>query len=592
LAFFAAYTPENWSSNIFHTLVNQSYHVPSGYNLMSLVTTKALSEMYTPASGGVNYMVDKTQANNLKQGTNPMASEILKRWKFWLDQNPCANLEQFNHWPDSTSAFDKQAFCEAFRNTVQYAWDLNSKHANSCGEGADSDMCILKHIIGYNSTTLGGKEPESVQAIMRNVPYGDGKSVKRYHMDKWLLFWAPFDSQFNLNPYARLIHNAEDGVDAPGAYSFSIDDKYGNYREKSSGFIVNLGGDSKLLNKEPYDPYQQYFVAWGPGWSKAKVCGREVQINELAGNSRVSMWENGQKKDYCDITMHAGDAHFLKLRVIKKEALVTDPYTGKEGHKVYHLENISSDFCRKNSSESLRDVCDQINFSANLDPNGDVVYFNLPDEEKPKVNINLPGAPKLPDSDFKWPGDLKLNMQGKTAVHLKWEAAQVAGASNGITYQVSIKPNDGVVFEGCDPTQTTCKITQLTLGKAYQVTVTAKGDKVPAGSQKTASFTTEEEISGKLLPPEIKMSPCGRRGDSSIQFEKLARGGVPNYVYRLRLEGEVGQHQTIFDGDIIKDPGSGVAMDLPRKGGVTAWVEVSDAKGQKVRSNKFYCAGG
>ena len=47
------------------------------------------------------------------------------------------------------------------------------------------------------------------------------------------------------------------------AYSFSIDDKYGNFRDASSGFVVDAGGTTALRNKQPFDPYQQYTLNWG-----------------------------------------------------------------------------------------------------------------------------------------------------------------------------------------------------------------------------------------------------------------------------------------------------------------------------------------
>jgi hypothetical protein len=73
---------------------------------------------------------------------------------------------------------------------------------------------------------------------------------------------VPFGSQFALDPYTRLIHSNQDGI-AAVAYSFSIDDKYGNFRDASSGFIVDAGGTSALDNNQPYDPYQQYKMNWG-----------------------------------------------------------------------------------------------------------------------------------------------------------------------------------------------------------------------------------------------------------------------------------------------------------------------------------------
>ena len=87
-------------------------------------------------------------------------------------------------------------------------------------------------------------------------------------------FWPPYDSPYNLNPYARVIHD-KDGLDAPGAYSFSIDDFYGNFGGPGSNLLIVVGNSNyplpnkKLPNPEPYDPYTQYHVAVGAGWRHA-----------------------------------------------------------------------------------------------------------------------------------------------------------------------------------------------------------------------------------------------------------------------------------------------------------------------------------
>ena len=57
----------------------------------------------------------------------------------------------------------------------------------------------------------------------------------------------------NLFPHTRLVNEATDGLDAPGAYAFSIDDRFGNFRERGSGFLFDVGGSTKLLNQDPYD---------------------------------------------------------------------------------------------------------------------------------------------------------------------------------------------------------------------------------------------------------------------------------------------------------------------------------------------------
>src|SRR4029079_5888119 len=164
-----------------------------------------------------------------------------------------------------------------------------------------------------------GRLPESVQAILRGVPWNapEQTSLPQYQHDKWLLFWAPIDSPYNLNPYTRLIHDPKDGIDAV-AYSFSIDDKYGNFRDLGTGLIINVGGNTLLPNKTMFDPYQQYFVSWAENdWDHASICGRKQAINKRKGNSRVSMWIDGKQQEYCDIILYSSsnEESYLHFRL-------------------------------------------------------------------------------------------------------------------------------------------------------------------------------------------------------------------------------------------------------------------------------------
>lgn len=428
---FAAYTPANWKQNSFNELVSQSYNVPAGYNLFSLVNTQAISTLYQPnpakpkqcsawnncaklsgnccpsdsgifldCCGVKSYMIDAVSVEN-QHAKNPTTQQLINRWQAWLKPNdPCSNenIGKITTWPSNSAQFDKRAFCNAFRDTVQYVWDLNDDHLEDCGATIDPNMCIIQRIVGYNSTVLSGKEPESVQAILRSVPYGKKGEALQYHFDKWLLFWAPYNSLFNLDPYTHLIHDDQDGVNAV-AYSFSIDDKYGNYREKASGFIVDVGGDSLLLNKQYYDPYEQYFINWAGGWNKATVCGRDVTINKLPGNARIFMWKNGQKTPYCDITLYADDTHFMKFRITETAQSVADSYTGLSGKTIHEINHVDPQYCAQNSSPELKQLCAQTTLSPVLE--GELAYVSLSDKDKPTVNLNVPPAPDITPENSK-----------------------------------------------------------------------------------------------------------------------------------------------------------------------------------------------
>ena len=426
---FAAYTPDNWPNNLFNDLgPKQTYHVPGGYNLFELVDSAALSALYTPAStapaacsawspcahlagdccptaegtflsccGVESFIIANTSVSSESgQVTNPSVDTITARWNLWLTGEPCADISSIKTWPSTEPQFDQQAFCDAFQNTVQYVWDTfedTNEVKQDCAAltGDELTQCIIRHILGYTSNVLSGQLPESIQALQRNVPWGAAGDLQ-YQFDKWLLFWAPYDSLFNLNPYTRLIHNASEGVDAV-AYSFSIDDKYGNYRERASGFIANLGGASSLVNKQAYDPYEQYFINWASGWDRATVCGRDVTIGGRPGNARVFFWQDGEKQPYCDVTLYTARDTFVTFRLVETSATVVDPYTGIGGHEVHGIGYADPTYCANNSSQSLvaQNVCNDATLAA-VDQ-GDNAYVNLPADQRPTVNLDVPRAP-------------------------------------------------------------------------------------------------------------------------------------------------------------------------------------------------------
>lgn len=390
---FASYTKSNWPNNVFHDLIPYAHHTMGGYNLLNSVNTKATSGLYKATSGDA-YLIENLTVNDQYQPSNPSVKALVEKWQQWLaPNNPCRDPAFLIN-----PAVDKKAFCQEFQATVQWVWkayqDFQAKDPDYCkfvgGDSKsyelDETVCLMEHIIGYTEGPNGGQLPESVQAILRSVPWN--KNAPQYQYDKWLLFWAPFDSPYNLNPFARLIHDPKEGIDAV-AYSFSIDDKYGNFRDEGLGFIINVGGNTYLPNKTPYDPYQQYFVTWpANSFDHAVVGGRSITINKRAGNSRVSMWKEGKPQDYCDVIMYTtaeNDQHLNFRLTLEKMRIVTDSYTGIS----HQVQGLATDvvYCQKNSSPSLAPYCAQANLAPVLQ--GDIAYVSLSDNEKPKTSLNL-----------------------------------------------------------------------------------------------------------------------------------------------------------------------------------------------------------
>jgi hypothetical protein len=281
---YAAYLEQNWAGNAFSALLPPelgggghppALHLPAGYNTFVDTLSQATSTLYAAGDGAPSYL----SSGVLHQATQLQPS--VDRWMAWVDGTPCADLDRLV-WPDGlTASFDKPHFCARFQATVQAVWghfltdkddgfqDNQARFYKDCGFPPDSppdqnqtNACVLQHIVGYNSQVLGGELPGQVQALLRGVAYDPQDGAPQYQFDPFLTFASPFASQFSLDPYTRLIHSPQDGV-AAVAYSFSIDDKYGNFRDASSGFVVDAGGTTALLNKQPFDPYQQYTVSWG-----------------------------------------------------------------------------------------------------------------------------------------------------------------------------------------------------------------------------------------------------------------------------------------------------------------------------------------
>jgi hypothetical protein len=436
---FAAYSATNWPNNIFNDLgSNRTDQVEGGFNLVDNVLNASQSPLYTPTYSGpaactnpanaicmkaglvgnccpapsptgpkfLNccatqpYLIDNTTkinatvANPVGTASNPSVNSFVQGWTTWIAGNPCTNISTIGPWPSTLPAFNKQAFCNTFKATAQFVWQ---SFAPACAaqSGAAKNLCIVDKIIGYASTTDKGQLPESVQALQRSVPWGDpSKGQLQYSFDPFILFWAPYNSIFNLNPYTRFVHNPTDGLNAPGAYSFSIDDLFGNFQGRASGFFVEIGGNSALPNQDAYDPYEQYDVGFAGGWDHATVCSRAVPIpGAKPGNAPISFWLNGAKQTNCDIAFFTTPAgtQFAKYRVNQVSKTVTDTYTGLT-QTVTQL-TLDSNYCNTNSTPALvtAGVCVNSNVSPNV--NGAVNYASLSNADKPNVHLNLPANP-------------------------------------------------------------------------------------------------------------------------------------------------------------------------------------------------------
>jgi len=300
---------------------------------------------------------------------------------------------------------------------------------------------------------------ESVQGLLRGVPWtskGDpdtcrqcpsasasecplaecvwkktedtSERAKLWQFDKFLHFWAPYDSAYNLVPYTRVIHDPN-GLDAPGAYSFSIDDFYGNFGGPGTKVIIDVGGTSRLPNPEPFDPYTQYHVTVGPGWDHLKLCvapdgsgGLRIDIPKvdrkgIALGTPLSFFvPDGKRHDPCVIAAFdkSHDETFVKYELREVSYDVTDTYTGLS-QRVKGLSGVAAvrtgnelvptnQFCEDNSTEELvtKGTC-----TGNLSPvgrgnrdayNGVEDHCNSQDDAtcgRPLLNLSVPALSAL-----------------------------------------------------------------------------------------------------------------------------------------------------------------------------------------------------
>lgn len=360
---------------------------------------------------------------------------------------------------------DKAGFCSAFKKTVDFVWN---EFAPQCAAaGANTDRCISAAIIGYDlknssfdpnqcmmcpnanealcprTCALEAQRNESVQALQRALPWtasGDpaacgscpsatscpttcilpvvpSPDAKLYHRDKFLHFWADYGSVYNLNPFARFVHNGDAGLAAPGAYSFSIDDFYGNFGGPGSTLIVDVGGTSAVPNKEPFDPFKQYHAGLGTGWNHASVCGRSYRLPSGAPpnvglSTPLSFWSNGVRKSGCEVRLFPDADESKYVAFLLKEVTfdVTDGYTGER----YGVQGLSGVYAVRFPADSPPDdaYCTQHSTATKLVKDGfcranlsagtlNLAYVGVSDAPcagknndatcgRPLVNLNVP----------------------------------------------------------------------------------------------------------------------------------------------------------------------------------------------------------
>jgi hypothetical protein len=337
--------------------------------------------------------------------SNSTFDNLVSRWKNW--QGAASRACQGDNGK-ATPALDQAGFCAAFKKTVDFIWrdfaanstlEPRKDKPNSpfCGEflrSTKGDHCIVANIIGYtnlvsdfnaddckkcpnadtsicpNSCTVEALRNEIVQGLLRSVPWtpaGDparcagcpstdpavcplfecvtppvrSPAATLYHRNKFLHFWAPSDSPYNLNPYARFVHK---NVAAPGAYSFSIDDFYGNFGGRGSTLIIDVGAIDHVPNHEPFDPFKQYSAGVGEGWHHVDVCGRTYSLPKgtppkTGLNAPVSFWSDGQPQGECVIRLFLpvdpndpsspSRTDYVEYKLAEVTYPVTDDQTGR-----------------------------------------------------------------------------------------------------------------------------------------------------------------------------------------------------------------------------------------------------------------------
>jgi hypothetical protein len=452
---YAAYSSDNWGEHNLITRAGESeaqrlLRFPSGSMLIDGVLHPDLSSLFVPwakkgtsasckadawpechnlagdccpngsmmlgCCGLTNYMVDGTSKVGGK-AWNKSLDAIWARWNKWVNvdgnsKSPCNDINSIASWPSDKPEFDKQGFCDQFQASVKYLWGVfeNSKDVQNLCSKFKSDKqsynyCIMSYVVGYKvpkGDKEKGRQPETVQGLMRNVPWGDGSGPqqKQYHWDKFMHYWAPTDSVFNLNPYIYLVKHTkeEGGIGAKTGYSFSIDDQWANYQDLASGMIVDIGGSSALLNLDSFDPYEQFIFAVPKGWDHATVCGRPVDIKGQGMAFTFSFWQNAKHQDYCDIVAYPKSSNdsYVSFRLREVTKTVTDQFTGL-AHKVkgFEVSKADADFCKNNTTPDQVLLCDpgqtKIEPRKKADDEGglEVVYVSVAESQRPNVTITF-----------------------------------------------------------------------------------------------------------------------------------------------------------------------------------------------------------
>jgi hypothetical protein len=438
---YAAYSEKNWPNNYFHDLVARYSHIPSGYKILWEPLNGNLSALYSPqpddgapaqcgawpgcskldpqnlccptgdgtilgCCGLINFSVDNTSKVGAGY-SNPSLEDMYARWAPWIDGTPCADISKITSWPSDKPAFNKQAFCDAFQATVKWVWDLylvDPYTVNQCKafSAKQQKYCTLASVVGYKSGPQGGRQPESVQALLRSLPWGDGMPMGtlQYQWDKFLHYWAPPESIFNLNPFIPFIKANRTGIRAKSGYSFSIDDQWGNYQDLASGAIIDIGGETALLNRESFDPYQQYRLSLPAGWHHATVCGRPIELRKQGQPITFSFWKDGARIPFCDIVLYpkVGNTLVFKYRLVENTSTVVDQWTGLDW-EVQGFKAADATFCTQNTSPTLQYLCatDQTKLEPKFpDNNGgglEVVYVSLMENQRPIVSMTMPPPP-------------------------------------------------------------------------------------------------------------------------------------------------------------------------------------------------------
>jgi hypothetical protein len=455
--------------------------VPSGYNMTHYILSQGTSPSYTMFENGpretafnlqckewdkvgekqscpngngamlgccnaLNYMISNTmgayasERNNEAKHipgritTNPSFQPFYDRWKVWVEGNPCSNIGNIKYWPsDAMSGQEKQAFCSAFYDTVNFVWKKTVNDPDAIKECSiekdpargypigtqEYNACMVGVVTGYKVGPQGGKQPESVQALMRNVPWVEPKGGKNvYQWDKFIHFWAPVDSEFNLNPYVTLVKRPLDkkGLAGMSAYSFSIDDLWGNYQDAGTGVIVDIGGTSALANTDNFDPYTKFKVSVGPGWDHIKFCNGKT-VSKLTETNKdglkigkpafFAFWgdrvgDKPNKLATCEVAIypHASEDVVFKYRLEEYTAQVTDNITHLQ-QKVRGMRVAEDDakYCEEKSSADLADICDPRKTlllpEVPADDGGGLenVYVSVDPNSRPAVTLSVPPPP-------------------------------------------------------------------------------------------------------------------------------------------------------------------------------------------------------